>query len=171
MFLFSYWSVRYFVSCLLNFVWILLSSVPVHKRRYQFIKSIKYAGTREHQGLEALTGVPVQKAIRYFFTEWKIRTMRTIENYAMLLCVIKQKIYNPSDTNEVKSVPLTKDLKWNRLVKCFSSAGRLFHTRITRSEKKYLCIVVIYYGRLSGLWLRSLACVSESRCSSRHSLT
>jgi len=44
----------------------LLSSALVHKCQFQFIKSIKYTKTIEHQGQEALTGVPVQKAIRYF---------------------------------------------------------------------------------------------------------
>jgi len=31
-----------------------------------------------------------------------------------------------------------KALNCNRLLKCFGSAGRLFHMRITRLESKYL---------------------------------
>jgi len=62
---------------------------------------IKYTETIEHQGLEALTGVPVQKAKRYSLKlkkkqcdqleqreqlktiQWTIRTMRTIDNNSM----------------------------------------------------------------------------------------
>jgi len=55
--------VSVFLFWILN-LWIVLSRVQVHKCQYQLIKSIKYTETIEHQGVEVLTGVTVQKAIR-----------------------------------------------------------------------------------------------------------
>jgi len=53
------WSVFWIcIYCQLN--------VQVYKCQYQLINNIKYTETIEHQGLEALTGSPVQKVVRYF---------------------------------------------------------------------------------------------------------
>jgi len=60
------WCLKDHASVLLGvFVWILLSSVQVHKCQQLLIKGTKCTEAVEHQDLEALTGGIVQKTVRY----------------------------------------------------------------------------------------------------------